>query len=391
MLKAIAPSAEQGLGTVTSVSVTTANGVSGTVATATTTPAISLTVSNQLIVPRAAAGGTVDAITATYSPAVTLADQILVAVVSAGANATTTPTFAPNGLTARTITKGGGQALAAGDIGGAGFVALLEYNLANTRWELLNPVPSSGGGLSGFAYDAGTSNFAGGIIGLTTGTVSFGYDAIANASGGIHDFSLAADDTYVIGLDADGNPTYASVNISPYGIGNGSVVIGHVVVVSGAITTYTDLRTWAAISQVDKAVYNAMNGAQTAATTLPAWCKVATLTYVDFQNGTLSGANLISTLDAFTAVANSVFGGAMVDVTVAFDGPSLGTAALNVSGAAAALSSVNIKVTGKTLSYIPRTTLASGAISAVATTSVCTWPNMTAGSLALYVLLSKVL
>lgn len=96
--------------------------------------------------PRAAAGGTVDAITATFSPAITLADQTIVAVVAAGANATTTPTFAPNGLTAHTITARGGGALVAGDIAGAGFVALLEYNLANTRWELLNPSASSASG-----------------------------------------------------------------------------------------------------------------------------------------------------------------------------------------------------------------------------------------------------
>lgn len=90
-------------------------------------------------VPRAAAGGTVNAITATFTPAITLADKTICTVVAAGANTSTTPTFAPNGLTARTITKQGGQALAAEDIPRAGFVAILQYNLANTRWELLNP------------------------------------------------------------------------------------------------------------------------------------------------------------------------------------------------------------------------------------------------------------
>lgn len=89
--------------------------------------------------PRAAAGGTVDAITATFSPAITLADQTIVAVVSGGASTSATPSFTPNALTTRTITARGGAALVAGDIGAAGFVALLEYNLANTRWELLNP------------------------------------------------------------------------------------------------------------------------------------------------------------------------------------------------------------------------------------------------------------
>lgn len=87
----------------------------------------------------ATGSGTVDAITATFSPPLTLADKMLCAVVATGANTSTTPTFAPDGLTAHTITKYGGSALLAGDIPAALAVILLEYNLANTRWELLNP------------------------------------------------------------------------------------------------------------------------------------------------------------------------------------------------------------------------------------------------------------
>ncbi len=89
--------------------------------------------------PIAAAGGTADAITANYTPDVTLTDKTIVAVVALGANTITTPTFAPDGLTARTIVKQGGVALVVGDIPRALYVCLLEYNLANTRWELLNP------------------------------------------------------------------------------------------------------------------------------------------------------------------------------------------------------------------------------------------------------------
>lgn len=91
----------------------------------------------------AAATGTVNAITATYTPAITLADKTICSLYCAGANTSTAPTFAPNGLTARPITKLGGQALAAGDIPRAGFVALLQYDLASTRWELLNPATST--------------------------------------------------------------------------------------------------------------------------------------------------------------------------------------------------------------------------------------------------------
>lgn len=88
------------------------------------------------------AGGTADAITATYSPAITtLVDGQICGFRATAANATTTPTFAPNGLTARTITKYSGAALAAGDITGAFSEIILRYNLANTRWEILNPRP----------------------------------------------------------------------------------------------------------------------------------------------------------------------------------------------------------------------------------------------------------
>ena len=89
--------------------------------------------------PIGAAGGTVDAITSTIA-SVTLTDKQFAAVVSAGVNTLSNPTFAPNALTAHTITARGGLALNPGDIGAAGYVALLEYNLANTRWELQNPV-----------------------------------------------------------------------------------------------------------------------------------------------------------------------------------------------------------------------------------------------------------
>jgi hypothetical protein len=95
-------------------------------------------------IPLVTAGGTVDAITADYTPNITLVNLQLAAFVATGANATTTPTFAPDGLTAHTITKKGGVALIAGDIPGALAVCILEYNSANTRWELLNPGGASG-------------------------------------------------------------------------------------------------------------------------------------------------------------------------------------------------------------------------------------------------------
>lgn len=88
----------------------------------------------------AAAGGTADAITATFSPSITLTDKVTVLVRAASANATTTPTFQPNGTVAKTIVKHGNIALLAGDIRAAGHNLILQYNSTNDNWELLNPM-----------------------------------------------------------------------------------------------------------------------------------------------------------------------------------------------------------------------------------------------------------
>lgn len=131
-------------------------------------------------VPWAAAGGAADAITATYSPAITaLTDGLLLTFRSTAANATATPTFSPNGLTARTIVKAGGQALVAGNIPRANYEAVVRYNLANTRWELVDPnesitvsaalVLSFGGSSVGItvSQSSGTFTRTGNIVNFT--------------------------------------------------------------------------------------------------------------------------------------------------------------------------------------------------------------------------------
>lgn len=83
------------------------------------------------------------AYTGTYSPAITvLIDGMELSLKIAVTNSTTTPTFSPNGLTARTIVKLGGTALAIGDI--VAGMNKFKYDLTNTRWVLqtltaLNP------------------------------------------------------------------------------------------------------------------------------------------------------------------------------------------------------------------------------------------------------------
>src|SRR5690606_9880081 len=61
----------------------------------------------------AVAGGTADALTASYSPNTSApVDGQLYYVRASSANATTTPTFSPDGETAQVITKYGAEALA---------------------------------------------------------------------------------------------------------------------------------------------------------------------------------------------------------------------------------------------------------------------------------------
>ena len=94
-------------------------------------------------------GGTVNAITATYSPAISsVVDGLELKFRATGANTSTTPTFSPNGLTARTIVKAGGQALLEGDIPRDNYECTVRYYAASTQWELLNPASTTNRGFA---------------------------------------------------------------------------------------------------------------------------------------------------------------------------------------------------------------------------------------------------
>src|SRR5205823_2187306 len=101
-----------------------------------------------------AGAGLVNVMTATLSPAATaLVAGLEVDVLPNLANTTTTPTLNVNGLGAKTITKLGTAALAAGDYS---TTAIAKFIYDGTEWQLQNPQTSSGGG---------------GISGLTTGFI----------------------------------------------------------------------------------------------------------------------------------------------------------------------------------------------------------------------------
>lgn len=121
----------------------------------------------------AVGAGTADAITATFSPAIpTLTDGMQLTVRAPGANTSATPQFSPNGLTAYTIKKNGGNALSANDYT-SGKPILLEYVLSGTYWELLNP---------NIQISAPTITLTGAVTG--SGTTSIATSLAAGSVGG---------------------------------------------------------------------------------------------------------------------------------------------------------------------------------------------------------------
>lgn len=92
------------------------------------------------------ASGTSDALTGSYNPGITSLPSagngvLTLYLRAASANTTTTPTFTPNSgtIAAKTIVKGAGSALVAGDIAGAGHWIELQYDATLDKWVLLNP------------------------------------------------------------------------------------------------------------------------------------------------------------------------------------------------------------------------------------------------------------
>lgn len=135
------------------------------------------------------AGGTVNAITASYTvPYPVLVDGYTLEVNINGANTTTTPTFRPtiNGSlqTARTIVKIVGNTVVALDFGDLNGVAQLRYDLANTKWILLNPnLWPNATNLSGGTVDA-TSVTSSGEVTSSSPTAGVGY--ATGAGGYVH-------------------------------------------------------------------------------------------------------------------------------------------------------------------------------------------------------------
>jgi len=176
------------------------------------------------------AGGSADALTGTSSPANTaLTNGMMVVVKAAAANATTTPTFVLDSIgSALTITKTGGVALSVGDIVGAGHELLLVYSSTGTRWELLNPAPSSIA--KGITISGGTLASPSSGIGQLVSDTTNGLSITGN--GATNDFVLfnSALSTVITNPHATRNVTLsggaALLGAPPSLTGNGQGVLG---------------------------------------------------------------------------------------------------------------------------------------------------------------------
>ena len=232
----------------------------------------------------AAAGGSADAITATYSPAVTaLVAGVTLYLRAASANATTTPTFSPNGLTAKTIVKINNQALVAGDIAGAGHILILQYDATNGVWELANPAVSSSSTTATTA-----TNLAGGTVGAVP------YQSAAGATTFLAD--VATGNALISGGVATA-PSYGKIGLTTHVSGTLGAANGGTGVANNAASTITVSGNFASTFTVAGA-YNYTFPA--ASDTLVNLGSTQTLTAKTFTNPTVT--NYVETV---VAIGNS--------------------------------------------------------------------------------------
>ena len=179
----------------------------------------------------AVAGGTADALTATPAPVISaLTDGMLVIVGATATNATTTPTLNYSGLGAKTIVKGTGAALIAGDIA-SGQDLMLMYVVALSSWILLNPSFVAGGTIrTGSIQNLNNTSY----INLNATTTGQTFVQCASA------ISIMADGQFTFGSSAGKQLIWNGTDLT---IGNSSLLGSTAVstVVSGAANGVTAL------------------------------------------------------------------------------------------------------------------------------------------------------
>lgn len=148
------------------------------------------------------AGGTSDALIGSYNPGITSLPSagngvLTLYLRAASANTTTTPTFTPNSgvITAKTIVKGAGSALAAGDIAGGGHWIELQYDATLDKWVLLNPATG---------------------VATTQAVIQGGYKALKIASLGVNSYNsvITAD---AVALRNTAGQSYLAANVNVTG------------------------------------------------------------------------------------------------------------------------------------------------------------------------------
>lgn len=112
--------------------------------------------------PCATNSGSTDTITASYTPSFpSLVNNMLAYVVLSSPNTTTTPTFSPDGLPAKTIVAQDGTTIASGALRGT---VLLRYDLTTDKWWLAGSAGSSStsarGALAGVSVTPDLSLYA---------------------------------------------------------------------------------------------------------------------------------------------------------------------------------------------------------------------------------------
>ena len=323
----------------------------------------------------AVGGGSGDAITATYAPVVaSLVDGMQLDFRSPGTNATTTPTFAPNGLTAHTITKFGGQALAVGDIQNAQECSV-RYVSASTRWEMLSPNQSNTGvSLSANNIWTGTQTF--GVASNTgklivSGNTSGSMILAAPATGGGTVTFFAGSDTVVALAVAQAltNKTYEGMTISASS-GTFTLANSKTLTVSNSMTlTATDGSTLAIGSggTLASAAYSATG---TSGATVPLLNGANTWSAAQ----TFSGANVHNGADTFAKQVNGPSSTLTDGASIAWDVSTKQEATVTIAGNRTLANQTNAVAGG---TYILQVTQGSGGNHTLGYGTNYRWPNAT--------------